>query len=264
MARLFNGSTNFITAPAGAFSGAPFTYGTLAIIIRWTALPGDWKEFYSNAPASGDMFFGVDTSNYWQCTFGSGTNTRTNLVTITAGVWLCAIISKDTGSVFPRLNLYNYNTGAWSTNVFDVVQPDGAGNMGTHYIGSYHGSFEFVNADIAALGLFRTVVPASDAEAQNWGLPFSRLAWLALAGRADRSAVWLLDQAATTTPVLDLTGGGANESGGTVPAISTNSVPLLGYGAPVLSPSPTAAAVAYSPNDSRYLYTTASQHAASW
>jgi hypothetical protein len=81
---------------------------------------------------------------------------------------------------------------------------------------------DFFGGDIAAAGMWGRVL--SDAEVEL--LTFTLIGWHA----AVPTALWHLDQSATTQGVSDLTGGGANQSALTGTTVSTNSVPLFNYG----------------------------------
>ena len=230
MARSFNGSTQGINTSAGALNGVPFTYGTLAVIFRWNTVPTDWMEFLSAGVSSGDFFFGIDVGSNIVGSF-DGTQQAFTTFTLTANVWYCFILSKPTGTANMKLNVYDYSTMSWASHTSNVTAANPTGNLSAFYIGSYQNGFEFFNGHIAALGLFRQWDLSADANAQASGLPFSRSAWFAGTAKADRSVIWLLDQSDTSMGLRDITGGGADQTGGTAPAISTLSVPLWSYGA---------------------------------
>lgn len=242
MPRQFNSSSNSINCSVGAFSGAPFTYGMIVAILQWSAVQG-WMEFYSNQVASGDLYAGIEISNNRLVTSFDGSTQCTSTFTPSQDVWYCIILTKVDGNANPRWNIYNYSTNTWTTSVADNACGNGAGNMGTHYIGSYQNGFEFFAGPMHAMGLFRQVAPSTDAEIQALGLHVSRNAWYQCASMADRAAFWFFDQYSTSVPVIDLTGGGANEASGTVPNIATISTPLFSYTSPVIQATTSAPAV---------------------
>ncbi len=231
MSRDFNGSSQHITAAGGDFASNNWTYGTFAAIVRFDTVIG-WKEMYSGGVGSGDLFFGVNSSGVLTGTF-SGSESFSDFSPV-ANTWYCIIISKGTGTVAPKYNVYNPATDSWNSSTGSAALPDHSATISTHYIGSYQGSFEHFDGHIRMMALYGGYVPASDAEAQSLGLHVDEWSWRDLAIRATRKSIWSFDQGATTTPVRDLSGLGANENGGSAPAIGTVSVPFFSYGAPII------------------------------
>jgi hypothetical protein len=245
------------------------SYGTVAAIVKRATTGGAFfgmLSYAATAATATQASFELDTSSNLYISYDGSTNARyvTTAYTSTTD-WYLFAYSKATGSVFPRAHIYNYTTNTWEHGNGDLAISDGSATTGAIFtIGAFGSLGDFFSGDIAAVGFWRTWTP-TDTEFEELGLPFSRMAWLNATARADRSWVAFLDQNATTTPVRDLYGGGQQSGASlTVPPISTNSVPSFGWGGPVIMPNPTGVAVAYSPNDSRYIYKPALQQAAVW
>ncbi len=245
MARNFNGSTQSITVATGAFASQAWTFGSFAIIIRWGGTSG-WMEAFGTSKAGGDGFyFGISDLNRWNVSFDGGTNSAMSSGP-TSGTWYCVVVSKATGSAAPVFHIYDYSAGTWSHTNGGTSMGNGSGNVTGISIGKLaSGSFEFWGGDIAAAGLFRAWVP-TNAEVEGSALHMYGAAWAVAASKADKAAYWFLDQSVTTINVLDRSGGGANQSGGTLPGVSTVGVPLFGLGAsPIVTSEAPSSGTAY-------------------
>lgn len=176
--------------------------GTATYTIEYSEDPNDFLDFAGTTFSSGEA--AVDA----------------------ADSWVLSIVTKAAGTVAPRSHLYKYGTNAWDHRDFAATvanQSSVAG--GTVRFGEWQDADD-LEGDIAVAGVWSRAL--TDAECEL--LPYSLVAWYASAP----SGLWVLDQSATTQTVVDLTGGGANESGtgGTLvgTTVSTVSVPVWNYG----------------------------------
>lgn len=236
MARSFNGTTQYIETSAGAMSGAAWDYGTVAAVLR-KGSNFDYMSILCLGNGSGSdeldweitdgnvMYYAIDSApsftNYaLQGSYGSSTNY----------IFLC--VTKASGTSTPRAHMYDYASATWTHADFGSVVTAGTRTtVTTVSIGRFSAaSTDMFLGDIAIIGLFRHWNPG-DAELEAVGMHTEVTKWLTAANRADKAGVWVLDQSDTAINVIDLTGGGANQSGQVAPGIATTSVPILGYGA---------------------------------
>lgn len=119
--------------------------------------------------------------------------------------WLIAAVSKAAGTVAPRFHKYLYSTTTWVHANSGSTMADGGtpGASGTLRFGQW-GTALFFNGRVAAGAIYNQVL--SDATLE--GLTADAQSWL----DAGPTGMWLLNQAATTTPVDDVTGNGADET----------------------------------------------------
>ena len=120
------------------------------------------------------------------------------------GWCLVGFTKPDGSSVTVRCHRYRYDTQEWDHSDFaahDVSEgpaPAGAANM---HIGTWTGSFEFLDADVAVVGGWMND-ELSDGEIE--GLTDRITAWDAL----NPTGLWLLNQSSVTETVLDRAGAG--------------------------------------------------------
>lgn len=152
---------------------------------------------------------------------------------VAADGWQLVATGKPTGNAAARLHKYKYSTNTF-THFNDLSYADAGPFTSSDFIGICYGTT--CDAVIAAIA----VVPGrsiSDDEFER--LPFSLKAWLALSP----GALVLLDQAAISQPLADISGGGSNQSLVNGTSVSPDSVPLFSYGsrphAMTLAPTPT-------------------------
>jgi hypothetical protein len=167
---------------------------------------------------------------------GTEVHFSTTLTWLTTDGWSLITVTKASGTVAPLGWKYRFDTDAWTTATSGSTAANQATTAGgTVRFGEWADLDDF-NGDLAVAGMWTRAL--SDAEIRN--LPFSLSAWHASAP----TGLWLFDQDATTQKLLDLAGGGANEAaGGGGTSVSTLSVPVFSYGAPVVKVSRQPAAV---------------------
>jgi hypothetical protein len=178
------------------------------------------------------MFIAATDELFYQSNTIS-TETPTLTVLATDG-WVLIATGKATGTATPRAHKYRYDTNAWThENHFDgIANSTAPGSDGTVRFGEMAASSFFIG-DMLLLGLWNYKL--SDAEVET--LPFTLQAWLTT--QTPPVGLWLLDQSATTQNVIDITGGGANQSLLTGTAVATNHPPVFNrYGGILLAQRP--------------------------
>jgi Polysaccharide lyase len=112
--------------------------------------------------------------------------------------WQLLAVTKAAGSAKPRFHIYSYTTKTWVHRSASEAMPNGGSVTGGRIRLGGSGSEEY-----AAAALYSRVL--SDEEVES--LTTSYEEWLEL----EPTGMWLLNQPDVTKPVLDETGGGANE-----------------------------------------------------
>lgn len=236
MARTFNGSTQSIQTTPGALSA--MTFGTIAVVCKRNST--GWNSLLTLHNSTGTSRIGIEIEGaasgklQWQY---DGNFVLSAAITVANGDgWVLVAIGKATGTATPRVHKYVYSTDTWTHEnaAGTATNSTSIASTGTCRFGEWEGS-DWLNGDIAAAAVW-SGRNLADAEMEE--LPYSLIGWYSTVP----DAMWLFDQQATGTKLLDITGGGANESGGTVPSVSANSVPILGYGHDVIVLSSSAAA----------------------
>lgn len=240
MARSFDGSGDDVRVAGGAAGGSG--YGTFAAILKRGA----------NGALQAVIGLGVNDRQHTRIAFSLHTNDQiiwdgdvfaqsgSGLTITTTDGWVFICAAKATGTATTSYWKYSYSGDSWTTS----TSSESVGNWSTDtdeaYLGGYFDTIfgtspvDVFTGDLAIAAHWKNRV-LTDAEIRL--LPFTLLAWLA----ATPSALWLLDQAATTINVPDLTGGGANQTAVDGTAVSTSSVPLFSYGASALVAIPAVA-----------------------
>lgn len=227
MARLLQFSSNWVDCNAGAIG---HTGGlTLAALFTCTTT-GSRTMLSINRPS---LSSGYAELRYNGTTFngtcnGGGSANPSSTLAITSGAWVLGAWTKPSGSAVLRFHVYDYATGTWArSNGFSArTDPDEAPSTLT--LGGNAARSSSLAGNLAVAATWARNLSDTDIDR----LPHSLAAWVA----SRPSALWVLDQAAATTPVRDMTGGGADQSassGNTT--VSTLSVPILGYGHPIVS-----------------------------
>lgn len=129
--------------------------------------------------------------------------------------WCLVAAGKATGNSTPRFCKHIYDTGVTAfanatTSSTDAIAP---GTTGTFRIGNRSGG-PFFDGDIAACAFFNRLLTDAEIERMIFG---GLQSWIATLPEG----LWVLDQGDSGQSVVDLTGNGANQSGGSVPGLST-------------------------------------------
>lgn len=144
-------------------------------------------------------------------------NSADNVWTAAMG-WCLVAATKADGASTVRLHRYRYDTQAWDhadagTAGVDVSIP---GPTAKVWLGSYDGTQEWMDCDIACAGVWKTTA-LSDPQLE--GMVDDIASWEALSP----TGLWLLNQTVVTDPVLDIVGAGdeVGRNGTTVVADAT-------------------------------------------
>ncbi len=234
MARTFS-LTSGITLSLGN-TGTTFGPGTVAAILRRTTDSTLQVIYYGSNSGGGanrlQMAWLVGNTLQIRNDAASVNSTYT---VVSADGWVLIAVSKATGTATPRMHKYVYATDTWTHENASGTLANSGAMTGNSYIGRYTAvDFGFIG-DIAVAAKWSVVLGDTQVEA----LPFSLMAWF----QSQPDGLWVLDQAATTQKVLDLSGGGANESALAGTSVATTSVPVFGYGSEVILPEFPSAAV---------------------
>jgi hypothetical protein len=215
----------------GSFAGASTTIAVLRLASNISGAP--CTILFGGASAAVRMVFRIgnsagSTANL-SVTNASIASESTTAVTASDG-WVLVSVAKATGTAVPRMGKFVYSSGTWtfSNGGAGLAYGSGGDNL---QIGAAFGT-RFFDGDLAAVAAFSREL----SDSQLASLAFSLDAWLS----AGPAGMWVLDQASTGMPVLDWTGGGANQSTITGTSVATASPPI-GYGHPIIVPRRTSA-----------------------
>lgn len=225
MARNFDGTGDIIQCSQGAIGNTP-TAQTFAAIVKRNSTA--WNGIITLHTSGGTPIHGIeigangDGNQLWLYG-GSGAFSRSTFTIVNADNWCYVAADHPGGSAVGRMHKYVYDSNTWThTDSGDgAITPSTTSiSGGTARLGNTSG--DVLAGDLAVVGFWARRL--TDAEHEQ--LAFSLAYWLGSAP----TALWLLDQSAVAQTVLDLTGGGSNESSRTDTTVSTNSVPVFGYG----------------------------------
>lgn len=224
MPRDFNGSSHQWVGAAGANG---ITFGTIAVIAR-TDTDGAAKFVYMNRDTAANRAgLGKEASNALSGRY-SGAVIAPTITWTAADDWVLVAMAKATGTATTRFYKYVFSTDTWSIEDDDATIANANSAFTQTNIGHRANDQRF-DGQIAVVGVFNYKLT----DEQIALLPFTLMAWHALGP----VGLWLFDQAATTMPVPDLTGGGADETTLTGTSVSGLSVPTFSYGVPILGPT---------------------------
>lgn len=235
--RDFDGVDDDIVCATGGLSTN--TFGTFAALIRRTAVGrAQWDTILGlhTSAGTGQNLFGIQGLNATTL-YQGGVNADGPAIFDTTN-WRLIVVRKASGTVTPRFSVYNLGTQAWthaagSTTIANWTAPGSGGSTRFRFDAS-----DYMQCRIAVRAAWNTVRwsadTAGDTDIQNAGLHRSLDHWVGSAP----SALWRFDQRATTEAVLDLTGGGANQTSITGTAVITNDDPPgFRFDRPLIRPS---------------------------
>lgn len=229
MARLFDGIDDDFRASIGANNYVGDL--TLAAVVKLgSGRDAQWRNIITSLNSAGapqGWSMEVDSGNHLEFS-NLGTNDWFTTTTLSSSDgWILVAVTKATGSNHPRFHAYRYSDNSWlfhaagngGSAVANGTAPGASGfvNIG----GDAGGSTDWFAGDIAVAGIWNSNL--ADAQIEN--LPFSLQAWF----QVMPTGLWTFDQSATSQKVVDISGGGANESSLVGTSVSTNSVPLFNY-----------------------------------
>lgn len=153
-------------------------------------------------------------------------NVTTGSATLAVNVangWQLVGWSKAAGSAVPRFHQYIYSSNTWNRVSLVATLADSTPSSGSVLGANAAGGSPF-DGDIAIAGAYA----ANLTDAQIESMAYDLNAWFQI----QPNGLWILDQAAVTMLVPDLTGNGANQTGITGTTVSPLSVPVFSYGQP--------------------------------
>jgi hypothetical protein len=210
MSREFDGIDDRLVVDAGAVTsdGGPMTLLFLwrplsshagGIIRAFDSGGGIWNV---NPFSDGNVYFGVDGQGFTSMTYSTAQN------------WVLGGFSKANGSATARGHRYVYDTATWTHTNLGVVGDDTiTGTMQEIVLGEFT-SGQSLHGRLAVVGVWQTVL----SDGQIEGLISSLADWSDLSP----TALWAFNQASTSDPVLDLTGGGADQTAITGTTVSAD------------------------------------------
>lgn len=211
-ARNFNGTNANITCAVGnsQFTQGP---GTMAGVCK-SATDSVRGRILTVGAAGTNWSLDKSASDLIEWT----DNPATSLNVKVADGWVLIATSKDTGTVKPRMHKYVYTTGVWSHEDAAATAANITSTGGNALIGSGAASNFWWPGDIALVAVWDIVL--TDVQVET--LPLRLKPWFDV---KQPRGLWLLNQATTSIPVLDLTDGKANQTAIAGTSISSGSFP---------------------------------------
>jgi hypothetical protein len=211
--REFSGATgDDIICATGALAG--FTHGTIAVIIKRSVV-SNYRPLFNPHNAAGTALGSFlvwrpnNTLSWFKDAARSGGSTS-----LAVNTWYLLVARKPQGSVAARFSLYNFTAASWvheigGASVNDWIAPGSDGSIRF----TYETELDNLDGRIAVRGAWANTLPWSadstgDASLEAAGLEISLQNWLT----ASPTALWAFNQDSITTPVADLTGGGADQT----------------------------------------------------
>jgi hypothetical protein len=229
VARTFDDVDDVIRWSIGGLSGTTANATIVAVLRRGSDTTFDTILGLHDSGGTAQQWLQIEDVDRLQ--FGHAAANQTSSFTVTsADGWVLVAAGKNAGSATPRFHKYVYSTGTWTHSNAGGTLTDGSSPGAGGYAETSQAGTDLFSGDLAAVAVY-TGTNLTDAQVEN--LPFSLAHW----HEAPPTAMWVLDQASTTQNVPDLTGGGAGQTSLTGTTVATSSVPVLGYGAPVLAPT---------------------------
>lgn len=219
------GGSGYITTAIGGLVGLPGGAFSLYAIVRRTS-DGAFTPVFSLETSAGSsrLSLWISNANTLQLTIASS-DKDTGISASSSDSWMFIGVSKASGSSVPRGHKYVYSSNTWTHNDAAAATGGDSGDLtaGRVQIGRWQTAAERWPGDIALCGAVKRAL--TDGEFEQ--LPYTLLAHIGVVP----DGLWLLDQDATGQNVIDVTGGGANQTALTGTAISTVSTPVFNYGA---------------------------------
>jgi hypothetical protein len=211
--RTFDGTDDVISlAPGnGNFAFGPATF---AIILKRNGTTDETPFAGYDGASTLTWYMGIDDSGAGNDLFidipDIGFRLAPTTVVTNANNWVLVAITKDAGSATPRFHKYVYDTTTW-THENGTAIASGPATSDRFQVGA--GAGDFYQGDILIAGLWNEVLDDATLE----GMTDSLSQWEA----TNPDGLWRFDQDDVGDPVLDLTGGGADQTSITGTAVGT-------------------------------------------
>lgn len=224
--RAFSGATgDDIICATGNLAG--MQYGTVAAIVK-RSVTSNYRPVFNPHDESGTALGSVlvwrtnNTLAWFKDPSRSGGTSS-----LAVNTWYLFVARKPQGNAAARFSLYNFSTATWvheigGATIGDWATPGAGGSIRF----TYPGEPDNLDGTIAVRAAWANTLAwsagaAGDTALEAAGLESSLLSWVAAAP----SALWSFNQEAVTTPVVDLTGGGANQTAITGTSVITTDDP---------------------------------------
>ena len=192
-----------------------FGPGTAACIINRVEASATRHIFEAGANAGGRVGLAVSSADVLRLYMGG--STRDGTTALTPG-WYLVAFTKASGTVIPRAHIYRYDTGTWVHEAAGSAIANQTLGTTEAQIGASLADGQLWNGDVELAGFWD--VELTDAQIEM--LPFGLTPWF----QENPKALWLLDQADVAQTVMDLTGGGANQTAIVGTTVATASTPV--------------------------------------
>jgi hypothetical protein len=228
MARRFTAASTegLTTAAGGVVTPTAFSF---AFVIRHVANGAAQQLFRVNTAANGPVFSGSFDGSARLSIFNSSTSVAG---TVAANDWTLVTASKPAGNSPVTAGYFTFSSGSWVRETLGTLADPTNTPPASVAIGRHPTLTQYFNGDMAAGALWSRALSTSELDQ----LPLSLANWLS----AGPTAMWVFDQASPAQALLDWTGGGANQTAIIGTSVSTDSVPVLGYGHPIILSTRTA------------------------
>lgn len=219
MSRLFNGVSDQMLFASGASANLPTGAYTFAVL---------WKP---NALHDGGIVNGLDANQNHHIEVNpevggtvrvSQTGFTTTSYAAYVGQWALLVFTKPAGNSVVRTHLYRYDTATWAHADLGSINDQTA--VTRFFVGIHAGTAEFLNANLAAIGMWTGTVLA-DATLEASGMITALSNWVTLAP----TTLWRFNQDSTSVPVFDLMAGGADQVSVTGTTVSVDNPPGFSF-----------------------------------
>lgn len=209
MARHFTASSaEYVQFSAGSLATSDGGPTTIAVLWRPTTVHAGWLFHVANASDATLLSLNPYSDGHLWHTVGGAFH---QTLAYTAGDgWRLDIWTKPNGTGQVRGHAILLSGGTWShTDYGDSGDAPAVVPATKVLVGRHFSDSAALNADIAAIAIVQA--NWSDAAIEAGNLTTGLSAWETLIG-ADPAVMWAFDQADVADPVLDLTGGGADQT----------------------------------------------------
>lgn len=221
MSRLFDGVDDQIDFAVGASASLPTAALSTAFLVRLNSVhrgglldardSGDTRRLGVNPFDNGDIFFAV--KGFTSVGYAAFED-----------VFAIVGFSKPAGNgQTVRAHIYRYDTAAWAHTNLGTVDAGATLAGGLFRVGLFDAG-QFLSANVCVYGLWAGT-ELNDATFEAAGLETSLGSWEDLTP----TTLWAFNQASTADPVLDRTGGGADQTAITGTAVSADEPPGFSY-----------------------------------
>jgi len=216
VARTFNGTSDKITLRLGAL-GFAFGPGTIAALLRVSSLASNRHLFSVGVSSGARHRFSVMSTGVLRLACDG--NTADSAATVATARWYLVAVTKASGSVAPRFHFYDIAANTWTHQDSGSAIANSSVPITEAKIGCDIDHTGFYAGDIGVLAEWD--VALTDAQVES--LPFGIGPWLT---PGQPKALLVLDQAAVTQAIPDLSGNGSNQSAIAGTTVTAASVPL--------------------------------------